>query len=157
MSTADTPNTTPTFAEVALAEIDRQIDEKVALQEENERLRAALRKIATGRGDDMNPTNRLESTPLDFPRLGINTQALFDQVERLLEQARAHKDELGAVNWGDLGIADVEYRISVLTPEEGPWCVVVIEEADPDCRLPAWLYGRLDKTRFPNVRFECEW
>jgi hypothetical protein len=93
---------------------------------------------------------------LEFPRLGIKTQDLLEEVGGLLQEA-GEEMELGAINWGDLGVADIEYRISVLTPEEGPWCVVVLEEADPDCKLPAWLSSRLDHGKFPNVRFECEW
>ena len=93
-----------------------------------------------------------------FPRLGINTQELIDEIERLLEQARSEDvDGMGAVNWADLGIADIEYRISVLRPGDGPLCVVLVEEAAPGCGLQGWLNGHLDTTKFPCTYIECEW
>jgi hypothetical protein len=93
----------------------------------------------------------------DFPRLGINTRELIAWVECMLEKAATQKDDLGAVNWGDLGIADIEYRLSVLHPGFGPACVVRIEEASPNCKLAEWLYDALDKVKFPSTYFECEW
>jgi hypothetical protein len=93
----------------------------------------------------------------DFPRLGLNTEALTEEVERLLGLARKHGDSMGAVNWGDLGVVDVEYRLSMLRPEDGPHCMVRIEEASPDCYLPRFLLEHWDAGKFPNVYFECEW
>lgn len=93
-----------------------------------------------------------------FPRLGISTQELIDEVRRLLEQAGAEDtNEMGAVNWGDLGVADIEYRLSIMHPEDGPVCVVMVEEASPHSGLAQWLNERLDKELFPNTRIECEW
>lgn len=92
----------------------------------------------------------------NFPALGIRTEELVAEIERLLEEARKSKGEWGAVNWGDLGVADVEYRLSMLRPTE-PWCVVTIEEASPDCKLGRWITDQLDETRFPNTYVECEW
>ncbi len=92
----------------------------------------------------------------DTPSLGISVAALKWEVERMLEEAAASKQDMGAVNWGDLSILDIQHRRSLLYPEiEG--VTVVIEEADPGCALAAWLYERLDKARFPDVYFECEW
>ena len=93
----------------------------------------------------------------DFPRLGIVTADLIAHVDALLADAREHMDEMGAVNWGDLGVADVEYRFSILHPQEGPWCVVTVEEASPECQLGAWLNERLDSARFPRTHIICEW
>lgn len=92
-----------------------------------------------------------------FPRLGIDTAALVAEVDRLLDIARQEPVGLGAVNWGDLGIAEIEYRLSMLRPDEGPRCVVTVEEASPGCGLADWIYERLDKERFPRTYIECEW
>jgi len=73
----------------------------------------------------------------NFPQIGINTAELLAEAERLLELARASREDLGAINWGDLGVHDIEYRLSMLSPESVPRC--------------------LDKERFPNTYFECEW
>lgn len=93
----------------------------------------------------------------EFPSLGIDTADLVAEVERLLKLARESDDDMGAVNWGDLGVADVEYRLSMLYPNNGPCCVVIVEEASRDCRLGQWLNARLDKERFPATWIECEW
>jgi hypothetical protein len=95
----------------------------------------------------------------DFPKIGIKTQDLIDVVEADLKKARRlmKKEDFGAVNWGDLGVSDVEYRMSLMRPDDGPICVVVIEEASPDCKLAKWLSDRLDRDRFPNTYIECEW
>lgn len=93
----------------------------------------------------------------DFPRMGINTEELRTEVERLIEQASLAKEEMGAVNWGDLGIADIEYRLSMLWPDRGPRCVVTVEEAAPDCELQRWLNRNLDRDKFLNTWVECEW
>lgn len=93
----------------------------------------------------------------DFPRININTEELLAAVEILLANAYANNADMGAVNWGDLGVHDIEYRLSMLTPQDGPHCVVMIEEASPDCRLPAFIYDNLDREKFPGVFFECGW
>ena len=96
----------------------------------------------------------------DFPELGINTQELIDHIDGWLQRAAAMQEEgenFGPVNWGDLGIADIEYRKSVLYLDNPPLCVVIIEEASPECRLRDWLYRAIDKEKFPNVWVECEW
>ena len=56
----------------------------------------------------------------DFPRLNINTEALRTEVERLLAMAGDDAENMGAVNWGDLGVADIEYRLSMLRPQDAP-------------------------------------
>jgi hypothetical protein len=88
----------------------------------------------------------------EFPRLGINTAELRTEVERLLTEAKkAGSTSMGAVNWGNLGIA--------IYPPNGdrPYCVVVIEEAVPHNRLQKFLYENWDQAKFPEVHFECEW
>jgi hypothetical protein len=91
-------------------------------------------------------------------KIGVVTQDLIDEVERLLVKARRQrKEDLGAVNWGDLHVADIEYRLSMLRPDDGPICVVTVEEASPDCKLAQWLYDQLDKERFHKTYIECEW
>jgi hypothetical protein len=98
-----------------------------------------------------------EQTTNDFPRLGIIPADLIAHVEALLDEAREQQDEMGAVNWADLGVADVEYRLSVIHPQEGPWCVVTVGEASPGCQLTGWLNERLDSARFPRTHIICEW
>ena len=94
----------------------------------------------------------------EFPSLGIKTSDLVEEVDRLIAEAYAgDKMKMGAVNWGDLGVSDVEYRLSMIHPENGPRCVVIVEEASPDCELGRWLNERLDHVRFPNTSVECEW
>lgn len=94
-----------------------------------------------------------------FPKIGIKTQDLIDDVEALLKKAiRArNKFDFGAVNWGDLSVRDIEYRFSMLHPEDGPFGVVMIEEASPDCKLGQWIYEQLDKEKYSKVYIECEW
>lgn len=98
-----------------------------------------------------------ETTANDFPRLNINTPDLIAEIECLLAEAANSKDEFGAVNWGDLGVADIEYRLSMLTPDARPYCVVLVEEASPDCGLSMWVGERINKTKFPHVVIQCEW
>jgi hypothetical protein len=98
------------------------------------------------------------SEPLnDFPRLGLNTTELKAEVERLLALAADEAETLGAVNWGDLRVTDIEYRLSMLTPNHGPSCIVTVEEASPTSFLCQWLNNRLDPNRFPHTYIECEW
>jgi hypothetical protein len=87
----------------------------------------------------------------EFPRLDINTEKLRKEVERLLKVAKKDKASMGAVNWGDLGIA--------IYPPNGdrPYCVVVIKGAAPYCHLQKFLHENLDQAKFPKVYFECEW
>ena len=100
----------------------------------------------------------MEPTATDLPRLNINVAELIKHVEELLEEAATDTPDTGrAVNWADLGVADVEYRLSLLEPSAGPWCVVTVGEASPDCALAAWLNDRLDQERFPLTCIECEW
>ena len=91
----------------------------------------------------------------NFPKLGINTAELTAAVEACIEEARLSKEPLGAVNWGDIGVTDIQYRLSMIHDEK-PHIVVLIEEASPECELPAYIYSRLNG-RFPNVYYECEW
>jgi hypothetical protein len=91
----------------------------------------------------------------DFPKIGINTTDLIAEIERLI--SIAEKSDMGAVNWGDIGVAEIEYRLSMLTPDEGPYCAVIVEEASPGCRLEGWLNEQLDSQRFPHTTVSCEW
>jgi len=94
----------------------------------------------------------------DFPKIGINTEALIEHVNGLIAEAiNDGEQHLGPVNWADLSVADVEYRLSMLDRTDGPYCVVIVEEASPDCGLRAWLNERLDKVKFPRTHIECEW
>ena len=94
----------------------------------------------------------------DFPKLGINTDELVADVEALISHASRSKEEMGAVNWGDLGVKDIEYRLSMIRPQDGPRCVVIVEEAAPDCHLQTWLNEQMANcSRFPNTYIECEW
>lgn len=94
----------------------------------------------------------------DFPKLGINTRELLAHVEGLIDEARRTPDDFfGAVNWGDLGVADVEYRLSMLDTHAQPTAHVLVEEASPGCMLERWLNERLDHDRFPSVFVACEW
>lgn len=94
----------------------------------------------------------------DFPKLGINTKELLDEITRLL--ARAQNEERAkfrGVNWGDLGVHLIEY-VKPIWPygNDDPYCLITIEEADPGCGLDVWLESQIDRTRFPVV-FRCEW
>ena len=92
----------------------------------------------------------------DFPKLGIKTADLIEYVEALIVQASKDKENMGAVNWGDIGVVDVEYRLSMIGNSE-PWGVVIVEEANPGCELQAFLNDNLDKDRFPQTYVVCEW
>lgn len=82
---------------------------------------------------------------------------LVEHVTELLAEAATFKASMGAVNWGDLSVRDVERRVSVLCPEDGECYIVLVEEASPESRLAEWLNERLDGVRFPGVHVECEW
>jgi hypothetical protein len=93
----------------------------------------------------------------ELPKIDINVQELVKAIEDELQVARdlPPSENFGAVNWGDLGVADVECRVSLLYPET-PSIVVTVEEASPDCRLAEWLNERMSG-RFPGVWIVCEW
>ncbi len=94
----------------------------------------------------------------NFPKIGIDTEALVQSVEALICEAYKIRDEsFGAVNWGDIGVVDVEYRLSMLRSDAVPSCWVLIEEASPDCRLADWLMKRIDAEKFPYTYVECAW
>lgn len=96
----------------------------------------------------------------DFPRLNINTRELLDHVLENIEIARSRMhlgEDFGAVNWGDIGVSDIQYRLFVLDKDAQPFCIITVEEASPDCELGSWLNGVLDHARFPNCYVECEW
>lgn len=95
----------------------------------------------------------------DFPKIGINTADLVAAVEQAIAAAFAlsREEDFGAVNWGDLGVVDVEYRMSMLRPNEGPTAVVMVEEASPDSKLAPWLTRRAVERFGAQVRVECEW
>jgi hypothetical protein len=88
----------------------------------------------------------------------INASAVMEEVNRLLAEARTDRatTDFGAVNWGDIAAADVEYRFSTIR-RGSPYYVVIVEEADPHAFLAQWLNERLDKEKFPNTHIECEW
>ena len=65
----------------------------------------------------------------NFPAIGINPSELLRAVETLLREAAESDEKFGAVNWGDLGVVDVEYRLSMLDIHATPYFVVMIEEA----------------------------
>ena len=92
----------------------------------------------------------------DFPKLGIKTKDLIDHVNGLIEKASKNKQSMGAVNWGDIGVVDVEYRLSMIG-EPDPWAVVIVEEANPSCELQAFLNDNLNKKMFPKTYIVCEW
>jgi hypothetical protein len=91
----------------------------------------------------------------------VDSNALRDEVNRLLAVADAMPDadryNLGAINWADLGVVDIEVRSSLQHPESWPIIVVMIEEASPDCRLPRWLADNIDREKYAGVQFECAW
>ena len=92
-----------------------------------------------------------------FPALHINTTELVDEVDRLLVEAAQVKDEFGDVEWSEICISDIQYRLSMIHPENGPSCWVTIGRACPECALPTHLSRMLADTKFSDVLFECEW
>lgn len=90
-------------------------------------------------------------------RRSIKTTELIGHVEALLAKASRYKSDMGAVNWGDLGVCDVEYRLSMISPVAEPYFFVIVGEADPHCALVDWLNARIDRDRFLNAYVECEW
>lgn len=97
----------------------------------------------------------------EFPKLGINTEKLIAFVEECIEDARDRRnvENFGPVNWGDIGVTDVEYRLSMMRPSDGPECVVTIEEAGPECHLARWINERLfdREGEFPKTYVVSEW
>ena len=96
---------------------------------------------------------------MSIPKLGYNTQALVDEAEFWIAKAcrmiSRNKEKFGAVNWGDIGVREVEYRWPVY-PAGDPYCVVTVEEASPDCELGRWLSQKIS-AKFPQAHVECEW
>lgn len=86
----------------------------------------------------------------------MDVQTLVADVEQLLQKAEENKAKLGAVNWGDLHVVDVEQRQSLLYPNDKPTIYVMIEEASPASNLAWWLHAQLC-VRWPNVFVECDW
>lgn len=93
----------------------------------------------------------------DLPSMNINTEELIAAVESLIGLAKDQRPDAGSVNWNNLRVCDIEYRASLLRPEDGPFCVALVREAACDGLLASWLYERLDKVKFPRVYIECEW
>jgi len=98
--------------------------------------------------------------------LGFNPLDLQREVDRLLAIAQVENDAalmrgdrspFGAVNWADLRCIDIEYRVNALDDDPITYCVAIVQEASPDCTLPAWLNTALDRKRFPSVYVECSW
>lgn len=87
-------------------------------------------------------------------------QAIRQCAEAVLEDAKASdapdRRELGAINWGDLGVIEIshcqQYEYGTST-----WRVL-IEEASPDCALRELVYVAL-KQAFPDKEFDVatEW
>jgi hypothetical protein len=89
----------------------------------------------------------------------IDIVQLVHEVEAILEGEEIKSANLGAINWGDLGVVDVEIRNSVWSPVMSgitDRVVVMIEEASPECNLPLYLHNRL-REKFPGVEYECKW
>lgn len=82
---------------------------------------------------------------------------LVREIRRLLIEAASAVEPMGAVNWGDLNVTDVELRRSLFRPEEPQQIVVLIEEADAGCHLANWIMERLSTTMFASVIVECDW
>ena len=80
-----------------------------------------------------------------LPPLEIDTKALIEAAERHMASRKDDDQDFGAVNWGDLGVVDVEYRVSMLRPDPGRNASCMIEEASPDCKLGALCSRRPDR------------
>lgn len=93
----------------------------------------------------------------DIVDLSVNVTQLRSHLQELLSIAETMRQDMGAVNWGDIGLVDIEYRRSLMHPEESAQCVVIVAEASPDSKLVSWLNEHLDKDRYPNISIECEW
>jgi len=106
--------------------------------------------------DDMSDDfNVISECPLG--KMGINTQALIEAAENAVEKARMEcPDEMGPVNWGDIGVGDIEVYRSVLYPEDGPRCRLILEEAAASSKLALFVHDEI-KGDFPNVEVECDW
>ena len=93
----------------------------------------------------------------DFPKLGINTKDLEEHVSELIARASEEdRETMGAVNWGDIGVADIEYRLSMFG-EPDPWAIVIVEEAAAGCGLQLFLNRNLNRKKFPKTDVICEW
>ena len=85
-------------------------------------------------------------------------------VEDALDQLKEHADRkaMGAVNWGDLhcAVVDLVWHIDISgrdLPVEPVW-QVTIEEAAPDCKIPASVEYHLKDAGCPfEVEVICEW
>lgn len=95
----------------------------------------------------------------DFPKLDIKTVELIDAVEALIEQARKEVQYHmhWGVNWGDIGVVDVEYRKSMLDKNSQPYCIVCVEEAASGGEFAAWLNKNLNTEKFSRTYIICEW
>jgi hypothetical protein len=103
------------------------------------------------------PLHSTPEVPGHVPQPGFDTAELVTEIAVLLEIARGQPENLGAVNWSRVRVADIEFRVSLLHPEQAPCYVVTIDEASPEAALGPWLTARIDQQQFPNTRVECEW
>lgn len=88
----------------------------------------------------------------------INASDLVKEIESLLDMATNYKTEFQDVNWGDLGIRDITYQLSMIYPQDGPYYTVKIEEVSPDSNFRQWIQDKLDETgRFPHTFIELDW
>lgn len=60
-------------------------------------------------------------------RPDIDTAALIAEVEQLLVLAARHRESMGAVNWADLKVLDVQRRQSIIYDDTAFICVIVEE------------------------------
>jgi hypothetical protein len=88
--------------------------------------------------------------------MSVNFGELVAAVEAELTSEAIKHAKLGAVNWGDLRVVEIEERREVYPALGSVRLVVLIEEASPSCTLAQWLHERL-KYRFPNIEYQCAW
>lgn len=92
-------------------------------------------------------------------------QRIYEVAEAALGEARERMDDFGAVNWGDLGVVEIERRECLLTGY-GLSVVVLIGQRRSRARLleegtcaklQAFVAERLRDAGFPDVAVELEW
>lgn len=102
----------------------------------------------------------IDNKPInEFPRLNIKTTDLMETVNGFLQCAYAnHKEDFHGIDWEYIGVADITYRLSMMNPDDGPYCVVTVDGASPDNRLRKWVQNKLDETKlYPNTFIELDW
>jgi hypothetical protein len=80
-------------------------------------------------------------------------KAFEDALADVIQQGREDKIDLGAVNYGDIRVSDVQ---QVRSEDGRVFWRIIVEECSPDCNIPKYMFPRLPEI-LRNTEITCEW